>query len=160
MISGPASPHHSELEPSGGVRHRLGGASENGGVRCRPRVRTENVAISLKWKCALRTNTLRVMASSWLKRTGQTWKVVVFGVLVIASLVLLALMIAAVNGKIEGEVAFAFVGAGFCAFLWLATAIRCSRCGARPAWHLMRTAPQASWFSEFLALDRCPSCGK
>jgi hypothetical protein len=117
---------------------------------------------SSRWKCALRTNTLRVMARSWLKRTGQTWKVVVFGVLVIASLVLLALMIAAVKGKIEGEVAFAFgfTGAGFGALFWLATAIRCSRCGARPAWHLMRTAPQGNWFSQFLALDRCPSCGK
>jgi hypothetical protein len=102
------------------------------------------------------------MASSWLKRTGQTWKVVVFGVLVLVGLVLFALFIAAVNGKIEGRGAFTFgfMGASFGALSWLATAVRCSRCGARPAWHLMRTAPQGSWFSQFLALDRCPSCGK
>jgi hypothetical protein len=102
------------------------------------------------------------MANPWLKRSGQTWKLVVFAVLVVVGLVLFALFIAAVNGKIPGEMAlaFAFVGAGFCAFLWLATAIRCSRCGARPAWHLMRTAPHASWFLQLLALDRCPSCGK
>ena len=102
------------------------------------------------------------MASSWLKRTGQTWKVVVFGVLVVVGLALFALFIAAVNEKIQREMgfAFAFVGASFGALFWLATAIRCSRCGARPAWHLMRTAPHASWFLELLALDRCPSCGK
>ena len=102
------------------------------------------------------------MADSWLKRTGQTWKVVVFGVLVVAVLVLFALFIAAVNGKIEGEVAFAFsfVGAGFGTLIWLATAVRCGRCGARPAWHLMRTAPHGSWFVQLLALDRCPSCGE
>jgi hypothetical protein len=102
------------------------------------------------------------MANPWLKRTGQTWKVVVFGVLVVVGLVLFALFIAAVNGKIEGEGAFAFsfMFAGFGALIWLATAVRCSRCGARPDWHLMRTAPHASWFLELLALDRCPSCGK
>lgn len=100
------------------------------------------------------------MASSWLKRTGQTWKVVVFGVLVVVVLVLFALFIAAVNGKIGGEATFAcsFVGAAFGALTWLATAVRCSQCGAKPAWHLMRTAPQGSWFSQFLALDCCPSC--
>jgi hypothetical protein len=99
------------------------------------------------------------MANPWLKRTGQTWKIVVFGVLVVVGLVL---FIAAVNGKMQGEMAFAFafMGAGFGAFFWLATAIRCSQCGARPAWHLMRTAPHASWFLELLASDRCPSCGR
>ena len=102
------------------------------------------------------------MANSWLKRTGQTWKVVVFGVLVVVGLALFALFLAAVNEKIQGEMAFAFtfMGAGFGALFWLATAIRCSQCGARPAWHLMRTAPHGSWFVQLLALDRCPSCGK
>jgi len=102
------------------------------------------------------------MASSWLRRTGQTWKVVVFGLLLVVCFVLLALFIAAVNGKIEGEGAFAlgFTGAGLGALFWLATAVRCNHCGARPAWHLMRTAPHASWFLQLLALDRCPSCGK
>jgi hypothetical protein len=101
------------------------------------------------------------MASPWLRRTGQTWKIAVFGVLVVVGLSLFALMIAAVNEKIEGEVAFAFafVSVGFGAFVWLAAGVRCCRCGARPAWHLMRTAPHASWFLELLALDRCPSCG-
>jgi hypothetical protein len=102
------------------------------------------------------------MASSWLKRTGQTWKVLVFGVLVVAGLALFALFIAAVNGKIEGEGAFAFsfTGVAFGALVWLATGVRCPRCGARPAWHLMRTAPHARWFLQLLALDRCPSCEK
>ena len=31
--SGAGVPNHSELEPSGGVPHRLGGAAEDGGVR-------------------------------------------------------------------------------------------------------------------------------
>jgi hypothetical protein len=32
---GAGVPHHSELEPSGGVPHGLGGAAEDGGVRLR-----------------------------------------------------------------------------------------------------------------------------
>ena len=79
----------------------------------------------------------------------------------LVGLLLFALMIAAVNEKIDGmpTFAFAFVSVGFGAFVWLATGVRCRRCGARPAWHLMRTAPHGSWFVQLLALDRCPSCG-
>jgi hypothetical protein len=37
----PGVPHHSELEPSRGVPHRLGGASENGGVSFLPAIRAK-----------------------------------------------------------------------------------------------------------------------
>lgn len=76
--------------------------------------------------------------------------------------VLIGLFIAATNGVIEHRYWYAFglVGTGFAALIWLATTIRCPKCGAKPAWRVMRTAPHRTWFTDFLGLDHCPSCGE
>ena len=99
---------------------------------------------------------------TWLKRTGQTWKILVFGVLILVGMVLFGFFVAVVNGKVEdGDImysAFAFMGAAFAAFVWLTFAIRCPECGAKPAWHFMRTARHQTWFQELLRMEDCPSC--
>ena len=41
MISGPGVPNDAELEPSGGVPHGLGGASEDGCVSFLPAIRAK-----------------------------------------------------------------------------------------------------------------------
>ena len=100
--------------------------------------------------------------TTWLKRTGQTWKIVVFGVLILVGMALFGFFVAVVNGKVEdGDImysAFAFVGAALAAFVWLVVAIRCPNCGAKPAWYFMRSASHDKWFQELLRMDHCPSC--
>lgn len=69
---------------------------------------------------------------TWLKRTGQTWKIAVFSVLILVGMALFGFFLAVVNGKVEdGDVmysAFAFMGVGLAAFFWLVFAIRCPGC--------------------------------
>lgn len=101
----------------------------------------------------------------WVHATGQLWKLVIFAVMLCIALATFVAMVAAINGtplhsSLDqlGSVTL-FLLADFVALAWLFLAIRCSACGGRPAWHLVRTAPVQSWFSLLVSSLGCPACG-
>jgi hypothetical protein len=102
---------------------------------------------------------------SWIRATGQSWKLAVFYVLVVVALVALLWLVRAVNDPSEvgslGRIGLAFlgIGAGASALLWLCAAIRCSQCGGRPVGRMIRTLNVDCWLLSIHATDRCPSCG-
>lgn len=97
---------------------------------------------------------------SWVRSTGQMWKLGVVGGGVLSGILLLAEL--ATGGELIGGgeamlIASAFGGllAGL-GGLWL---IRCPACKSRVAWHVVRTADASVWLVKLVALQRCPRCG-
>lgn len=102
---------------------------------------------------------------SWIRRSGQLWKLVTFALLGSVSFASFVAMVLTINGvKLVplGEGALAFVGVivGTADFAWLCLSIRCPRCGARPAWKILRTSSVNSWFVELCSMTACPACGE
>ena len=100
---------------------------------------------------------------AWISATRQRWKLYAFYALTFVCFVLQANFMADVNDTpflpVKGFMAAtAFIAAGVCAFAWLIVSIRCSACGFRPVWSILRSAPASRWFLSLLALERCPRC--
>ncbi len=108
---------------------------------------------------------VKMASSSWIARSGQTWKLYVFYALILATIVLIGMFIAAVNGMEifpgVGQVGLAmlFVVGGFGALLWLANSIRCPQCGERVAWTIIRNSNAGAWLPDLLSMTACPGCG-
>lgn len=99
---------------------------------------------------------------SWIRKTGQTWKLVVFGILLsgagilMLDFVLHLQMVGAEQRPIS--IILIGIGLGLGAFFWLAVSIRCPSCRKAAAYVVLRTAEANNWFVVLWGLDRCPSC--
>jgi uncharacterized membrane protein YeaQ/YmgE (transglycosylase-associated protein family) len=100
---------------------------------------------------------------TWIERSGQRWKAIVFLGLIGLDGAALLVSTLGYRGKIAGDykeyfsLATALITA--VALLWLGSAVRCSTCGLRVGWWYMRNASMAEWFSGLWKTERCPSCG-
>jgi hypothetical protein len=102
------------------------------------------------------------MISPFVRKTGQTWKVV-FGWTVIAAG--LAIIYGCLNGWFGSQSSETFALVVLCAnlanvgaFVWMVQSIRCPRCRLRLFWHALSSKEHPSglrWFSSF---EECPSC--
>jgi hypothetical protein len=98
--------------------------------------------------------------ASFLKKTGQVWKVAVFRAVRMTALVsLLAFSFAVTDvSSYEVGVAVGIVASAWSAIGWLALSVTCPRCGGRPAWRVMTTASAGHWISSLRAMEGCPDC--
>jgi hypothetical protein len=103
---------------------------------------------------------------SFIERTGQRWKVFIFFGLLLFGGVFLALMIWRVSDSesfpsVPGELPFAFSGTGavLLAFVWLWLSVRCPRCAALVAGHILRNESAGHWLMKLMEFQDCPRCG-
>lgn len=104
------------------------------------------------------------MSGFWIKRSGQAWKLGVFYLFILLTLLLFVAFVMAVNdvrlvdelGTME--LAFAFVGVGFTSLIWICFSVRCPRCGYKPVWNILRRSDVSTWLVTLHTLDRCPQC--
>ena len=102
----------------------------------------------------------------WIIATGQAWKLRVFYVLIVLTLILQARFISSITGinivssLSEKENAALFVTTGIGALLWLVLSIRCPACDALPVWTILREADASRWLLELRRSDRCAVCGQ
>jgi hypothetical protein len=103
---------------------------------------------------------------SLVARTGQTWKVYVFLVLLVGGGVAFALMIFALNSlevsrwlPDSGTLSTVTVVAGLVAFAWLWFSLRCPDCGQAIAPRVIQEEAASSWWRTLLTMSRCPNCG-
>lgn len=107
----------------------------------------------------------KIGGRTWIRATGQAWKLWVFFLIMGISGGIGVAFISSVNetlllpGLGERSLAFALVGTSVMGFLWLCFAIRCRRCGHRPAWLILRSKHASRWLSTLSSLDACPRCG-
>jgi hypothetical protein len=104
------------------------------------------------------------MANSWIGRTRQGWKLLLFCTALIASAVFLFV---GVSRFIEGGPLRPFLatmgllfGAFFSGHVLLWLSLKCPNCGKRVFGHVLRRAPGASYFVELLHLENCPLCNR
>lgn len=104
--------------------------------------------------------------SSWIARSGQTWKLHVFHGFMVVTLGLIGAFIASVNdvevvpGVGQFALAMLFLVSGFGGLGWLLYAIRCPHCGHRPVWATLKSAGLAAWLPTLLAMTACPACDR
>lgn len=94
-------------------------------------------------------------ASSWLTRTGQTWKVVVFGALFVLAGCCLLL------SSVDNETLWSLTGVGLGALSlgWFGLSIECPACNTRVGWWYVSRSSVLSWWPRFFYAERCPHCG-
>jgi len=105
-------------------------------------------------------------AQSWLRSSGQAWKMYVFAVMVFLDLALFILFIVMVNhpemapgiadGKNQVLCGFAVLGVG--TFGWLFYSIRCPHCRRGVAWAIVKVAGVNDWLTRIFSLRECPRC--
>ena len=103
------------------------------------------------------------MGESWFERTGQSWKLKIFWLLIAGTALLLVAAILVANGV---ELPVGMIGlallvpvGGFSALLWLCAAVRCKSCGAHPTWEIIKGSSAGSWWLQIESLSACPRCG-
>ena len=98
---------------------------------------------------------------SWLAKSGQRWKAwLAYSLLAVGGVGMLRLLVNFDRGEqLEIRALIAYWAVGCSGFVWLAAGIRCSECGTRVGWHLMRTMPVANWFVLLHRTEACPKCG-
>lgn len=103
---------------------------------------------------------------SWIVCTGQLWKLGLFYLMILTTIMLIGAFILAVNGYVISsfagrfELAISFILLGASSLAWLCLSIRCPRCGKKPVWGILKTADVNSWLVKLHAIERCPECGQ
>jgi hypothetical protein len=98
---------------------------------------------------------------SWLHRTGQRWKYMVFCVLVLVAMIFFAAMVVDINTSEDPRMLYGLVAAaaGAAAIGWLGTSIRCPRCRGRVAWWIVTHSSSEEWLTDLTDARECAVCG-
>lgn len=105
------------------------------------------------------------MATWWVARTRQLWKLVIALVLAAIAVGLFLAMIKGLNSpaaNVQDTSLFyglGFVGTSIVFFAWLAAAIKCRRCGYGVVFKLMRRYSVNEWHQKLTTATVCPICG-
>ena len=102
------------------------------------------------------------MAETWIKETGQQWKLYVFGLIAGIGVAFFVGFVAELRQETSsqntlwtvGFILFTLIALG-----WLCTSVRCNNCHGRPAWWVVRHADAREWFVLLLSMPQCPICG-
>jgi hypothetical protein len=89
-------------------------------------------------------------AMSWLRRTGQRWKLVVFWLGMLGPWVLGRLGVS----RFEDD----WFVLALAVFVWFLFAVRCPRCGGRPVWALANGVDHRQFDRALLGARECPLC--
>lgn len=99
---------------------------------------------------------------SLLKRTGQTWKVILFiAMLVLGSVAtfMQGVLKDPLGDRFAVQVAWGGVGLIVASIIWGAQAVTCPKCGLKLFVYAFRHQGFFTWFAWVLQAESCPSCG-
>ena len=101
--------------------------------------------------------------NTWIRSTGQQWKLVVVYMLValLAIVVVGGLLPSVGHAVTSNEDLFRLLSipAGAAALAWIALAVRCPNCKSRTGLWYLRNMGVSQWFTAFVGTQRCPQCG-
>ena len=111
-----------------------------------------------------------MLKNTWISRTKQSWKIVVFGALMSIVIVLIIGFVWLIYSSNDDnatfwsfdgfELAMSFISLGAIAIGILWFSIRCPICGAYVGAHILKTSSVNAWLADLLTLESCPSCGE
>ncbi|MBI5024954.1 MAG: hypothetical protein HZC18_08190 [Candidatus Omnitrophica bacterium] len=93
----------------------------------------------------------------WFQRTNQTWKIGIFLVLLFLSPIGFFVWISMEN---QNSALLLGTVSGIISIIWLTQSIKCPKCGYKPIWSIMKSAPASEWFIKITNLKECPSCNE
>jgi len=102
-----------------------------------------------------------IATNSYLRRTGQVWKIWgFFGLLAAAGVMLLVGFSPLANNDPSSFTLFALSGAclGIIGLGWLAVSVRCSNCSSRLGWKAISSQAADGWLLWLLKTESCPVC--
>ena len=102
--------------------------------------------------------------TSYVRKSGQGWKLVIAAVLLFSGGILVAIMASNLGNNLEPGTFTTILLAGLFLCLgggiaWPAYSIRCRSCGLKLFWHALSVRPQHDSIEWFLLVDSCPGCG-
>lgn len=100
------------------------------------------------------------IANSYIKQSGQSWKIWLFLLLLFAGSVLLLLGFTIARAQPSSFVFFVLGGSflGAFALIWLSISVRCKNCKTRLGWKAISEQSHDSWFLWLLKSETCPVC--
>jgi len=99
---------------------------------------------------------------SLLQRSGQGWKVWLFGAMLVLGSVaslLQGFLYEPLGKETAMRIAVAGMGLVIGGFLWAGHAIRCPKCHLKIFYHAIRKQGFLTWFAWLLQAESCPQCG-
>jgi len=110
-----------------------------------------------------------MFGENWVSKTNQTWKVVLFVILLLLSFLGFLVLIWLINSSSqrffniwildEVTLSLSFVGLGLVAFVLLGFSIRCPVCRKNIGGLILTTSSANDWFKDLVSLQKCPHCG-
>lgn len=111
---------------------------------------------------------MRILAErSWLKSTGQSWKLLIGVLMLLPSPFPIFVRMETWDGWMSkwdfslswGVMILLVLAMGICGLLLIVAGIRCPACQGRPVWHIFRTADHKETTYEVVGFTECPICG-
>jgi hypothetical protein len=102
--------------------------------------------------------------TSYVRKSGQGWKLAIAAVLLFGGGILVAIMVSGRADNLEPGAAITILLAGLFLSLggglaWPTYSIRCRSCGLKLLWHAVSARPHHDSIEWFLLVDSCPDCG-
>ena len=103
-------------------------------------------------------------ATSYVRKSGQAWKLAVAGVFLFGDGGLVMGMAGGLGEGLDPGLFIALLGVGLLTclgggFAWPAYSIRCRDCGLKLFWHAVAAKPHQESIIWVLVVDKCPRCG-
>jgi hypothetical protein len=97
---------------------------------------------------------------SYIKRSGQLWKL---GLFFACPLVALCLMVVGfrtfpAHEQLAVIMILSGVLLGILGLVWASLTITCHQCKTRLFWLALKSQPQSNWMAWLLSFERCPKC--
>jgi hypothetical protein len=109
----------------------------------------------------IQKNIFMLATNSYVKRSGQSWKIWLFLLLLLAGSVMLVIGFTLIGSSQPSNFVL-FVLGGSClgatGFIWLAISVICKNCRARLGWKAITEQSHDNWLLWLLNSETCPVC--
>src|SRR2546423_1504877 len=114
-----------------------------------------HLIMASRWQCQLQLRN----GSSYIKRSGQLWKLGLFFVCPLMALFLIvgAFRVFPTHDQVAAIMILCGVLLGVVGLVWAST-ITCQQCKTRLFWLALRSQRQSNWMAWLLSFERCPKC--
>ncbi len=110
-----------------------------------------------------------MIRNSWINKTNQFWKIIIFCLLIMADVFIFFSLIWRINSPVEKKpslwfldevvLALSFVGFAIVALALIWFSIRCPVCRTSVGSLILKTSGAGIWFTTLISLRCCPHCG-
>jgi hypothetical protein len=103
--------------------------------------------------------------TAWIVKTNQSWKIVLFAIVVCISALLFfpgEFLPDSLTAHLPDDIVLVLYGTAFSAIalLWIGFSIRCPICRKNVGGYMISTLDWKIWYTTLIKMESCPRCGK